>query len=622
VTDSTALRPSGADNPLELAGEFPAASQDEWRRLVAKVLGAAVTDATASAPELLLATTLPDGIDVIPLYTQPDPKPVLGYPGEAPFVRGSVAIGHRSGWDVRQRHAHPESTIAREQIMADLEGGVSSLWLGLGDGGIPIASLPDVLSEVYLDLVTVVLDAGEDTAQAAQLFLESARERSIPVGDLHATLGADPYGLAARTGGAVDLGPTVELAARCAAEFPGVRALAVDGLPFHEAGASDAQELGCSLAAGVGYLRALQAAGLSGEAAFGQLEFRYAATADQFATVAKLRAARRLWSRVADSCGVPGPAGGQRQHAVTSWTMMTRRDPWNNMLRATIACFAAGVGGADAVTVLPFDAALGLSDDLARRIARNTHALLIDESNVARVIDPAGGSWYVESLTDQLAGKAWEWFQTIEAAGGMAAALDSGLVSDQIAVTREARRDSLAHRRDAITGVSEFPLLDETLLNRQPSAETGASAGLPKIRWAQWHEELRDRSDSHLASTGTRPTITIVTLGAARGSAAQADQVRNLLAPAGVVTVDSPLEELTAGGPPVPRAACVCAADDVEPDELKMAVASLRSAGTAHLIVAAAAAGAAVADADAVVTAGMDALEFQTQLLDDLGVSR
>ena len=170
--------------------------------------------------------------------------------------------------------------------------------------------------------------------------------------------------------------------------------------------------------------------------AAGQLEFRYAATADQFATIAKLRAGRRAWTRVVQECGIPASAAGQRQHAVTSWPMLTRRDPWNNILRGTLACFAAGVGGADAITVTPFDAAIGQPDRLARRVARNTHALLAEESHVARVIDAAGGSWYVEDLTEQLAARAWACFQDIERAGGLRAALASGLIASQLAASR------------------------------------------------------------------------------------------------------------------------------------------------------------------------------------------
>nr|BFE77690.1 hypothetical protein GCM10020093_002910 [Planobispora longispora] len=281
--------------------------------------------------------------------------------------------------------------------------------------------------------------------------------------------------------------------------------MVVDATPYHDAGGSDAEELGCSIATGVAYLRALTDGGLTLEQAFGQLEFRYAATADQFLTIAKLRAARRLWARVAEACGVSGAAGSgsaqdgsaqdgsaqdgsgeagrraapgrQVQHAVTSSAMMTARDPWVNMLRTTVACFAAGVGGADAVTVQPFDARLGLPDAFSRRIARNTQSLLVEEAGVARVTDPAGGSFYAERLTEDLAVRAWEWFQEIERAGGMAAALDSGLVADRLAVTRERRAANIARRRDPVTGVSEFPNLTEKLRCGRPGRARGQARG-------------------------------------------------------------------------------------------------------------------------------------------------
>ncbi|MDQ1537195.1 MAG: methylmalonyl-CoA mutase, partial [Actinomycetota bacterium] len=389
-----ATDPTSDLDDLVLAGEFPQPARKDWEGLVAKVLGASWTK-DDGPPDQKFATVTADDIVVSPLYTADDTIDSAGYPGQAPFVRGRTAAGHRGGWDVRQRHGHPDPKIARAQIMEDLEGGVSSAWLLLGDGHTPVASLPDVLTEVHLDLATVVLDAGAHTREAADLFLSTAKSRGVPDEQLLGVLGADPLGLSARTGDQHDLADAVELAGRCVAGLPNVRALVVDALPFHESGATDAEELGCSLAAGVEYLRALEAAGIPLAAAFGQLEFRYAATADQFATIVKTRAARRAWAAVAAGCGVSAPAAGQRQHFVTSWTMTTRRDPWNNILRATLASFSAGVGGADAVTVLPFDTAIGLPDQLARRVARNTHVLLVEESHVAAVTDPAGGSWYV-----------------------------------------------------------------------------------------------------------------------------------------------------------------------------------------------------------------------------------
>jgi len=469
MSDVTA--PDSGD--LVLAAEFPAATRQQWQSLVAKVL-----KSTSETPEAELATITSDGIEIAPLYVADAGRPDPGYPGQSPFVRGRTAAGHRGGWDVRQRHEHPDPAVAREQITDDLEGGVSSLWLGLGAGQIPVAALPEVLAEVYLDLAPIVLDAGEQFTEAAEVFLATAAERGVAADALAGCLGADPLGTMARDGAGPDTAAALDaaaaLAVRCSAGFPGVRAIVADALPFHEAGGTDAQEVGCALAAGLEYLRAMRAAGLSADAAFGQLEFRYAATADQFTTIAKLRAARRAWARVAQQCGVTSDAAGQRQHAVSSWPMLTRRDPWNNILRATLACFSAGVGGADAVTAVPFDAAIGQPDRLARRVARNLHALLVEESHVAAVIDPAGGSWYVEDLTGQLARHAWAFFQDIERSGGLRAALASGFVSGQLAASCAARRDAVARRQVTVTGVSEFPAIGETLLSR-PAASRPAS---------------------------------------------------------------------------------------------------------------------------------------------------
>jgi methylmalonyl-CoA mutase len=150
---------------LTLAAEFPAATRQQWQRLVAKVLDLAGDP--GDAPERALATITADGIEIAPLYVADDGRADPGYPGQAPFVRGRTAAGHRTGWDIRQRHEHPDPAVAAEQVMEDLEGGVSSLWLGIGDGRIPVGALPDVLAGVYLDLAAIVLDAGSQFASPA-----------------------------------------------------------------------------------------------------------------------------------------------------------------------------------------------------------------------------------------------------------------------------------------------------------------------------------------------------------------------------------------------------------------------------------------------------------------------
>ncbi|HZB47535.1 MAG TPA: methylmalonyl-CoA mutase subunit beta, partial [Mycobacteriales bacterium] len=424
---------STSPEQLRLAADFPAATEERWRELALGVLrksGAATAETGPDEVDRLLATTTYDGIRIGPLHTAAG----AGAATHPPFARPA---GH---WDVRQRYAGGEPAEVRAAALADLENGATSLWLVLGRGGLPVDALPAILDGVHLGMAPVVLDAGADYEAAADAFLDLAGDTA----DVAGSLGADPLGWQARTGEALDVAGVAELARRCAGGRPGLRAVTVDATPYADAGGSDAEELGCALAAGVAYLRALTDAGLGTAAALGQLEFRYAAPADQFGTIAKLRAARRLWARVAEACGEPA-AGAQRQHAVTSAAMMTARDPWVNLLRTTLSCFGAGVGGADAVTVQPFDAALGLPDSFSRRVARNTQNLLIEEGHLARVLDPAGGSWYVESRTADLATVAWAWFQEIERAGGLAAALAGGLVADRLAATWAERADNLAH---------------------------------------------------------------------------------------------------------------------------------------------------------------------------------
>src|SRR4051794_27807471 len=344
------------DDGLALAAEFPDATHEEWQRLVEGVLGKSGKDIPGAATEDALSTALEDGLRTRPLYTADDANPEPGLPGFMPFVRGGRAEGNTlGGWDVRQRHTAADG----DAVLTDLENGVTSLWLVVGEAGIPVPSLGRVLEGVYLDLAPVVLDAGRDIEAATEALLRLYEERGVANDAARGSLGADPLGHEARTGEALGFGPVAGLARRCAEEYPGLRALTVDALPYHEAGGSAAQELGASLATGVAYLRELTEAGLAVEQAVAQLEFRYAATADQFLTIAKLRAARRLWARVAEVSGAPG-AGAQVQHVVTSPVMMTRRDPWVNMLRATIATLAAGVGGAPAVTRLALGHRLGL----------------------------------------------------------------------------------------------------------------------------------------------------------------------------------------------------------------------------------------------------------------------
>jgi methylmalonyl-CoA mutase len=596
---------------LELAAEFDVATRDEWRALVAGVLRKAGRDELPDPVEDALGVTVATGVRIEPLYTAEDAGDLpaaIGVPGLAPFVRGSRAGGDPAapgGWDVRQRHAHPDPAVTKEAIAADLENGVTSLWLVVGDGAIGVDALGDVLSDVLLDLAPVTVQGG---LPAAEAFLALVDGKDLAPGG---SLGLDPLGVQAASGEAQDLSGLADVARRAAAH-PGLRTVVVDATVFADAGASAVEELGCSLAAGTAYLRALTEGGLSVDEAFAALEFRYSASADQFTTIAGLRAARRLWDRVGEVSDASTDARAQRQHAVTSSVMTTKHDPWVNMLRTTVACFAAGVGGADVVTVQPFDAALGLPDAFSRRIARNTQSLLVEEGHLARVLDPAGGSWYVESLTDSLARAAWDWFTEIERAGGLVAALDSGLVRDRIAAAWDARAKRLATRMDPITGVSEFPNLFEKLPAREPAADLLPTGGLPRVRAAQEFEELRDRA----AAADRPPTVYLATIGPVARHTARASFAGNLFQAGGLGTPSGDgAEGFAEAGTTV---ACICGTDKDYASDAAALAAELKQAGATQVWLAGKP-DLAIDGVDGYVFAGCDALDVLRTVHDELG---
>lgn len=598
--------PADAES-LALAAEFPAPTRDEWRALVAGVLE---KSGVTGDPEDALSYSTYDDILIRPLYTAEDVHGVDadGVPGQIPFTRGATRDGATvRGWDVRTQYADADAARVNSAVLADLEAGATSLWLAVGDGGLAVDDLARPLDGVYLDLAPIVLDAGQHTDRAAHALLDLAEQRGVDQTQLRGSLGADPIGLRARSGADADLTVLPELAS-LAAQAQQLCVATVDATVYHDAGASDAQEVGIAASVGVAYLRALVDGGLSVDQALAALEFRFAVTAEQFPSIAKLRAARRVWDRIAELSGAGDDRRGQRQHAVTSAAMLTRRDPWVNMLRTTIGCFAAAVGGADAITVRPFDSAIGVSDDFARRIARNTQAVLHDESSLARVLDAAGGSWFVESLTDELAEQAWTVFTDIERTGGALARLDDGTMARFLAATQERRAADIAHRRAPITGVSEFAFVGEVPVER-PSAPSVPKGMLPRVRYAADYEALRDRADA----ASERPKAFLAALGPATQHSARVGFATNLLAAGGIDVVVGGVDEFAGSGTTV---ACVCSSNKIYADDLEAAVSDLRAAGATQVWVAGKSDSAAV---DGAMFAGCDALAVLRAVLEELG---
>ena len=607
--------------------------RERWRTAVAGVLSKSTRKDPAELgdqPEHLLDTPTYEGFAIRPLYTALDELPEPPLPGEWPYLRGGPVFQAlrdvKSGWKVAEAFPAPGAAAgdANAAVLAALGEGVSALLIRVGESGAAPGELEGLLADVYLSMAPVILDAGADYLAACDVMLGLVAEVEP---DQRATvsidLGADPLTAALSDRPAPAIEEVLAVAARVAADR-GVRAITVDGPAFHDLGANATWELAASIAAAVAYLRLLTGSRIPVGEALRQISFRLAADDDQFMTLAKMRALRQLWARVAEVVGDP-EGGGAVVHAETSLPMMTQRDPWVNMLRSTLAAFGAGVGGADTVLVFPFDVAIpggfpGAARSFARRIARNTQLLLLEESHVGRVLDPAGGSWFVEDLTKQLAEQAWQHFQAIEAHGGFVDARD--YVGDQIAEMAARRTDDVAHRRTAITGVNEFPNLGEPPL---PQNESPGRHGNVQ-RYAAEFEALRDRSDVYLARTGSRPRALLLPLGPLAEHNIRTTFAANLLASGGVEAINpGPVD--AAGVASVvadsgsPTVAVICGTDKRYQDDAADIVAAARSAGVSRVYLAGPekAVGEARHRPDEFLTAKINAVEALSNLLTRLG---
>ncbi|MET7243047.1 methylmalonyl-CoA mutase family protein [Methylobacterium sp. EM32] len=562
-----------------LAAAFPAATEAQWRALVDGVLKG------ADFGKRLVRRT-PDGIPVQPLYPPADAAP----------QPGRTAPGR---WRVSQRVDHPDPAEANALALTDLDGGADALTLVMA--GSPAArgfglpgpqALEAALDGVMLPLIGLRLDAGAVAPEAARALLALATARGEDLSALDIDLGLDPVAVQAATGAAPSWPGLADLLREFEAQGFSGRAFLADGRPFHEAGAGEALELACLLSGALATLRALEAGGHGLERARAALAFLLVADADEFLTVAKTRALRRLWARVEEACGLtPAPI---RLHAETAWRSTTRRDPWVNMLRATTAVFSAGLGGADAITVLPFTAAIGLPDAFARRCARNTQHVLLDEANLWRVADPAAGAGGFEALTDALCAEAWGLFQAIEREGGIAESLRSGALAGRLAALRDARDTDLATRRQPITGTSEFPDLHEApvaVLSPAPAADALPEGALPSRRLAEPYEALRDASDEILARTGRRPRVFLANLGPLSAFNTRATFARNAFEAGGLEAVTNEgfsdhaalVEAFRASGTTL---ACLCSSDAVYAEEALPAAEALKAAGATTLFLA------------------------------------
>lgn len=599
-----------------------------WRKAVAGVLAKSTRKDVSELgpePERLLNTDTYEGFPVRPLYTALDELAEPALPGQWPYTRGGDATRDvLSGWKVLESFPVAGQGVSdgNETVLSALAAGVSGLVLRVGSGGVPVAQVDRLLEGVYLELAPIVVEAGADftaAAQAVTALVAGLAEEKRP--SLSIDLGADPLtaGLTGRPAPGLD--DVVSVATGLADYRGAVRAVTVDGPTLHGLGANAAWELAGAIAAGVEYARVLADGGIPVGEALRQISFRFSADDDQFLTIAKFRVARQLWARVAEVAGAPD-AGAATVHAETSLAMMAQRDPWVNMLRCTLAAFGAGVGGADTVLVHPFDVAIpggaaGVSGSFARRIARNTQLLLLEESHLGRVLDPGAGSWFIEDLTTELAEAAWANFQSVEARGGFSAARDH--LVEQIAAVADRRRADIAHRKTAVTGVNEFPNLGEA-----PLGETEALPGV--LRYAADFEALRNRSDAYLDRYGTRPKVLLLPLGPLAEHNIRTTFAANLLASGGIEAVNpGPVDAAgvaqavaDAGSPTV---AVICGTDARYGTEVSEVVEAAHVAMVEHVLLAGPqkAIGEATHRPDDYLTAKIDAVKALSELLTRLG---
>lgn len=561
---------SASASDLPYLEAFPQPDMAQWRAAVDKVLKG------ADFEKRLVGRTA-DGIRIEPLY-----------PAATPAQRPSRAEAGR--WHVTTRLDHPDPAEARKLALADLEGGADSLVLsfagaraarGYGLVADDVAALDDALDGVMLDLIRVRLDPAPEGRINALLLAALIEKRGLPPSSTTIDFGLDPIGALASSGELAASWPEVDR--RLAETVTALKArgfagpfITVDSRPYHEAGASEAQELAAAMATAIAYLRALEANGMPLDQARDAISFTLVADTDEFLTIAKFRAARLLWQRVQAACGLESRP--MVLHSETAWRSLTKRDPWVNLLRGTVATFSAGVGGADSLTVLPFTAALGLPDAFARRIARNTQLVLLEEANLWRVADPAAGAGGFEALTKALCEQAWSKLQdlereTAEGLNGIVAALVNGHVAAGLARQRQARLKAVATRREPITGTSEFPNLAEApvvvlaampvqratlkgsaraseqtqaeLIDKLAHGATRADAlvapeqglkteALPSVRLAEPFEALRDKADAIAKERGQRPQVFLATLGPIADFTTRAGFARNLFEAGGL----------------------------------------------------------------------------------------
>ncbi len=460
--------------------EFSSSSYQQWRAEAERLLRGASFDKK-------MITHTDEGITLQPIYRKEDLKDVPhidSFPGTPPYIRGNSPIkGHGSNWEIAQEISYPDCIGFNDALQFDLKRGLTAVNLPLdfasrkgldpdqarvgdvGYHGVSICSaneLDKALKGIDLSTTPVYLHTGASGLTFYGFLLAMADKANIDSTNLSGAIAADPIGELAKYGRITALISQMmdEIAIMTSwahDHSPKLGTIWIHGDTYHNAGANGVQELAFTLAAAVYYLRQLEERKVPLETIVKQMRFSFGAGSHLFMEIAKLRAARVLWNSITEECGLSTDNRAMWIHAVTSRYNKTVYDPYVNMLRSTTEAFSSAVGGADSLSVTPFDDCIRPSDEFSRRVARNTQVILKEEAHLAQTIDPAGGSWYVEKLTSEIADSAWKLFQEIEKRGGMYQALKDGFIQELIMESSRNKADALASRKKTVVGTNRFP---------------------------------------------------------------------------------------------------------------------------------------------------------------------
>lgn len=612
-------------------GEFTAATYDDWRNAAEAALKGADFEKS-------LVKKVIEGFSTQPIYRAEDlTMQGESLPGQYPYRRGTKALGYQeTPWEVAQTIAAMTPGEFNERATYDLKRGQNALNITLGcscGGGLVLRTANDwktALNGICLESIPVYVNPGSNGLAVLGMYVNEYKSRGLDTAGIKGGVLYDPL---ARLAGKGKLNCSLENAYDQMAEMTkwaddknnSFKTIGVSGIPYHDSGADAVQEISVILSTAVEYLRAMESRGLGIDQVAPHIRVSVGLGANLFLEIAKLRALRQLWSAVITSCGGSKEQAKINLHGRTSAWAASKVDPWVNLLRGTTQAFSGVIGGVDSMDVLPFDYQVRPSDEFARRIARNTQLILQGECNLDRVVDPAGGSWYIENMTDKLAQEAWKAFQELEQAGGMSKVLTSGLIQEKINATVKKRYDLIDQRRQTLVGANRYTNLDEkplepvvleaagkcnsekvqleactkTVCCAAKAAAAGASIcqisenisgdetitaeALPKRHATERFERLLDKATAYQAQNGKRPAIFFANMGPLRQHKARADFSQDFLRAGGFDCIypagfNTPEEAAKAAAESGTGACVICSTDDTYPEIVSAFCAALKAA--------------------------------------------